>query len=180
MTEHLWDRKGLAGLNALRRQYGLAPLAHVFDQVRCARSQLVMTSPAFDFPATLPAGVRYVGPVLDDPLWAERWSLLPPEGCDPLVLVAMSSTFQNQIALLQRTAMRVTARGAGVSLKRSAGSSAIAAAVRRVLQTSSYRAAAQQLGDAVRRDAAGDALVRELEGIPAERDAPRVAAWGSS
>jgi UDP:flavonoid glycosyltransferase YjiC (YdhE family) len=73
-------------------------------------------------------------------------------------------------------AVRVTARGAGVSLKRSAQPAAIAAAVRRVLQNPSYRAAAQQLGEAVRQDAASDALVRELERIPVEGDdAPRVA-----
>jgi UDP:flavonoid glycosyltransferase YjiC (YdhE family) len=51
-------------------------------------------------------------------------------------------------------AVRVTARGAGVALKRSAEPSAIAAAVRR--------------------DAASDALVRELEGISGES---RVDAW---
>ena len=60
-------------------------------------------------------------------------------------------------------AVRVTARGAGVALKRSAEPDVIAAAVRRVLQNPSYRAAAQQLGEAVRRDAAGDALISELE-----------------
>jgi MGT family glycosyltransferase len=255
--EYQWDRKGLAGLNALRRRHGLAPLEHVFDQVRAARSQLVMTSPAFDFPATLPAGARYVGPVLDDPLWAQLWSLLPPDGRDPLVLVAMSSTFQDQIGSLQRVidaletlpvravvttgpaidgrtlkapanvvvmaraphrdvleyaalvvthgghgtvmkalaagvpmvllphgrdqadnAVRVTTRGAGISLKRSAAPSAIAAAVRQVLQNASYRAAAEHLGEAVRRDAVSDALVREWEAIPVEgHDAPRVPVW---
>ena len=103
LIERLWDSKGLAGLNALRRSYGLAPLAHVFDQVRGARRQLVMTSPAFDFPATLPAGARYVGPVLDDPAWARVVvaGRRPSDG-NPLVLVAMSSTFQDQIGSLQR------------------------------------------------------------------------------
>ena len=247
--ERQWDRKGLAALNALRGQLGLAPLSHVFDQVRAAQSQLVMTSPAFDFPATLPDGARYVGPVLEDPSWAELWSRMPPDGCNPLVLVAMSSTFQDQIGSLQRVidalgtlavravvttgcaidaaalkapanvavmeraphrhvleyaaavvthgghgtvmkalaagvpmvllphgrdqadnAVRVTARGAGVELKRSADPDAIAAAVRRVLQDPSYRAAAQQLGEAVRRDATGDALIRELEATPVEND----------
>ncbi len=221
-VERQFDSKGLDGLNALRRQHGLAPLAHVFDQARAARNQLVMTSSEFDFPATLPAGARYVGPVLDDPLWAQLWSSMPPDGRNPLVLVAMSSTFQDQIGSLQRVidalgtlpvravvttgpaidgaalkapanvavmaraphrdvleyaalvvthgghgtvmkalaagvpmvllphgrdqadnAVRVTTRGAGVALKRSAAPSAIAAAVRRVLQNASYRAAAR-------------------------------------
>jgi UDP:flavonoid glycosyltransferase YjiC (YdhE family) len=47
--------------------------------------------------------VRYVGPQLDDPNWAGRdhWR---PAGDDPLVLVAMSSTFQSQIEPLLRVA----------------------------------------------------------------------------
>jgi hypothetical protein len=35
-----------------------------------------------------------------------------------------------------------------------------------VLQNGSYRVCAHQLGDAVRRDAESDALVRELEDLP--------------
>jgi MGT family glycosyltransferase len=249
--EHLWDAKGLAGLNALRRRHGLSQVAHFLDQVHRARRQLILTSADFDFPGTLPAGARYVGPVLDDPAWAEvtRWT--PPAGGDPLVLVAMSSTFQDQIGCLQRvvdalgtmpvravvttgfaidpaalqpsanvtvvpsaphrqvlrhaalvvthgghgtvmkalaadlpmvllphgrdqadTAARVTARGAGVTLKRSAGSRAIADAVRRVLKDASYRAAARQLGKSVRRDAESDTLVRELEEISNRDERP--------
>jgi MGT family glycosyltransferase len=169
---------------------------------------------------------------------------VPPAGQDPLVLVAMSSTFQDQVGCLQRvldaigtmavrgvmtagpavdaaafdppanvtileraphrqilrqsalvvthgghgtvmkalaagvpmvllphgrdqgdTATRVTMRGAGIALKRTAGSRAIAAAAQRVLQHPSYRAGAQRLGEVIRRDAASDTLVRELETI---------------
>ena len=97
IIERQWDRKGLTGLNTLRRAYGLAPLGHMFDQVRGAHRQLVMTSPALDFPATLPAGVRYVGPVLEDPVWSQGSSWTLPGDGKPLVLVAMSSTFQDQI-----------------------------------------------------------------------------------
>ena len=43
--------------------------------------------------------MRYVGPVLDDPAWTQPWS--PPEGEDPLVLVAMSSTYMEQHVTLQ-------------------------------------------------------------------------------
>ena len=258
ISERQWDRKGLTSLNTLRRTYGLAPLAHMFDQVRGAHRQLVMTSPALDFPATLPAGVRYVGPVLEDPVWSQGSSWTPPGGGQPLVLVSMSSTFQDQIGPLQRviaalgtlpvhaivttgpaidpaalsaapnvtvlahaphrevlrhadavithgghgtvvktlaagvpmvllphgrdqgdTAVRVTARGAGIALKRTATPDAIAAAVREVLQNPTFRASAQQLGESVRRDAddarrempgcATGALLRELEDIPVER-----------
>jgi MGT family glycosyltransferase len=245
LTEYLWDASGLSQLNALRRQYGLAPVSHTLDHLRAARRQLVQTSAEFDFPWTLPANVRYVGPVLDDPVWAQTpW--MPPAGDAPLVLVAMSSTFQDQVGCLQRvldalgtlkirgvmtagpaidvteltppanvtilerashqqilqhaallithgghgtamkalaagvpmvllphgrdqgdTATRVTLRGAGISLSRTAASSTIAAAARRVLQNDSYRTAAQRLGANIRRDAESDALVRELESIAA-------------
>ena len=79
------------------------------------------------------------------------------------------------------TAVRVTARGAGIALKRTARPEAIAAAVTEVLQNPTFRAAAQRLGEAVRRDAddarrqmlgcATGALLRELEDIPAEHSA---------
>ena len=248
VIERLWDHNGLTGLNTLRRAYGLAPLGHVLDQVRGAHRQLVMTSLAFDFPATLPATVRYVGPVLDDPVWSQASQWTPPASGMPLVLVAMSSTFQDQIGSLRRvisalstlpvhgivttgpainpaalgaapnvtvlayaphrevlrqaaalvthgghgtvvkalaagvpmvllphgrdqgdTAVRVTARGAGVALKRTAQPQAIAAAVREVLENPTFRASAQQLGESVRRDADAAALLRELEDIPVER-----------
>ena len=62
----------------------------------------MLTSAAFDFPARLPANVRYVGAQLDDPAWAEACAL--PGGDGPLVLVAMSSTFQDHADSLQRVA----------------------------------------------------------------------------
>jgi UDP:flavonoid glycosyltransferase YjiC (YdhE family) len=64
------------------------------------------------------------------------------------------------------TAVRVTTRGAGIALKRTAGADTIAAAIRDVLQRPAYRAAAQQLGKSVRSDAAAATLLRELEDIP--------------
>jgi MGT family glycosyltransferase len=251
LTERLWDAKGLEPLNALRRRLGLEPLAHVFDQVRRARRQLVLTSPGFDFPAAVSDAVRYVGPVLDDPPWADAAPWTPPAGMGPLVLVAMSTTFQDQIECLQRvvdalgrlpvravvttgpaidpralraqpsvsvlasaphrrvmreaalvvthgghgtvmkalaagvpmvlmphgrdqadTAVRVTERGAGITLGRAAHAEAIAGAVRKVLDTPSYRAAACSLGELVRRDERGTTLIQELEtlcGGPAEK-----------
>lgn len=95
-------RKGLPGLNALRAERGLAPLDDLFDQVHAARRVLVLTSAGFDFPAELPAHVRYVGAVLDDPTWAAAPAWSAPPGDDPLVLVGLSSTFQDQAAALQR------------------------------------------------------------------------------
>ena len=72
----------------------------VWDQATHADQVLVLTSEAFDFPAELDANVHYVGPRLDDPAWVEPWT--PPPGDDPLVLVALSSTFQDQVGTLQR------------------------------------------------------------------------------
>jgi MGT family glycosyltransferase len=102
LAERMWGARALPRINQVRADHGLAPLAHFADQVHRARRQLVMTSAAFDFPARLPPGARYVGPVLDDPGWAGAAAWTPPPGDDPLVAVAMSSTFQDQAGCLQR------------------------------------------------------------------------------
>ncbi|WP_265522772.1 nucleotide disphospho-sugar-binding domain-containing protein [Oerskovia flava] len=97
----LFDRYALAPVNTVRAEYRLGPLATTWGQLGRARRQLVLTSAAFDFPARLPDNARYVGPVLDDPSWAAGpWEAPPGDG--PLVLVAMSSTFQDHVACLQR------------------------------------------------------------------------------
>ncbi|KAA0979084.1 glycosyltransferase [Paeniglutamicibacter gangotriensis] len=98
----LVDRYALAPLNELRAEYGLSPLATTWDQVHHAKSQLILTSPAFDFPAELPANAHYVGPILDDPAWTTDAQWAPPTGETPLVVVAMSSTFQNHLQCMQR------------------------------------------------------------------------------
>jgi MGT family glycosyltransferase len=94
----------LPRLNAVIERYELLPLDNVFELYdRCSRV-LVMTSPSFDFSAPqLPANVRYVGPQLDDPDWAAsaEWRR---QGSEPLVLVATSSVYQDQINLLGRIA----------------------------------------------------------------------------
>ena len=47
--------------------------------------------------------MRYVGPQLDEPLWAQPWSSpWPADHPDPLVVVGLSTSFQHQGALLQR------------------------------------------------------------------------------
>ncbi len=102
ITNRIFER-ALPVLNAARTEHGLAPLRSFYDQVLTADRILVLTSPTFDYAAPfVPPNVRYVGPVLDEPAWADPWA--PPGiGNDkPLVLVALSSTFQDQTALLQR------------------------------------------------------------------------------
>ena len=97
-------RAGLPPVNAARAAYDLAPLSFFYDQALSVARILVLTSPAFDYASpTVPANVRYVGPILDDPDWAHPWT--PPwSAADdrPLVLVGFSSTYQNQGPLLRR------------------------------------------------------------------------------
>ncbi|WP_020107456.1 glycosyltransferase [Nocardia sp. 348MFTsu5.1] len=243
LTQRQWN-KGVPALNALRASYGLAPVRELFDQLRSARKHLVLTSAEFDFPARLPNHVRYVGAVLDDPAWATGTAWTPPPGEDPLVLVALSSTFQDQVACLQRVidalaqmpvrgyvttgpaidpaaldapdnvtvvaaaphsqvlphahavithaghgtvvralaagipilslphgrdqadnAVRVSTRGAGITLSRNATPQKIVAATARLLDDPTYAAAATELGAIINRDAASGALVHELEEI---------------
>jgi MGT family glycosyltransferase len=95
--------KGLPTLNAARAAYRLPPLRSFYDQVLTADRILVLTSATFDYAAPfVPDNVRYVGPVLDDPSWAEPWTSPRPDDDRPLVLVGLSSTYQDQPSLLQR------------------------------------------------------------------------------
>ncbi len=102
-VEQMFD-SGLPALNAARAALGLAPLAHVMDQLKAAELELLGTSRAFDFPAApLPSRVRYVGPLLADPGWARAWtSPWPAADPRPLVVVAFSTTFQNHAGVLQK------------------------------------------------------------------------------
>lgn len=96
--------KGLPALNAASAAHGVAPSKDLWDLVRDADRALVLTSAHFDFAAGhVPDNVRYVGPVLDEPMWAEPWrSPWPSDHPDPLVVVGLSSTFQDQVPLLRR------------------------------------------------------------------------------
>jgi MGT family glycosyltransferase len=95
---------GTAAFNATRRALGLLPLTHPFEQITRLARHLVLTSPAFDFPATsLPKNVVYTGPELDDPAWVDPWNSPWLAGDQrPLVVVGFSTTFQNQGRLLSR------------------------------------------------------------------------------
>jgi len=94
----------LKNLNAVRTAMGLRPLTSVFEQFERANRLLVLTSQAFDFPAdSLPANVRYVGPQLDDPAWLAPWEPAPTgDGHLPLVLVSLSTTYQQQGDVVRR------------------------------------------------------------------------------
>lgn len=239
---------GLSSLNAARRQFALAPIADVGQQAAVASRYLLLTSRAFDFQAdSLPEHIRYVGPELKDPSWSAPWkSPWPTNDERPLVLVAFSTTFQNQLATVARTitaleslpvratvtlgpalqdlpvsgaeniqvvasashsdilgaaaavithaghgtvmralaagvpllcmpmgrdqndnAVRVATRGAGLELSPAASVAQIRSAIQQLLGDSTYRRAAQTLGEAVLRDAAGSTVIEELEAAAA-------------
>jgi MGT family glycosyltransferase len=97
-------KAGLPRLNAARIALGLPALQHWSEMIDHLERILVLTSPAFDFKAdSLPPQVRYAGPIIDDPTWADAWqSPWPGDHPHPLVVVGLSTTFQNQGALLER------------------------------------------------------------------------------
>jgi MGT family glycosyltransferase len=103
VVNRLFDR-ALPTLNAARHANGLAPLRSFYDQVLDTDAILVLSSATFDFASPfVPTNVSYVGPVLDDPGWAQPWQQpWPASNRDPLVLVGFSSTFQDQVPLLRR------------------------------------------------------------------------------
>ena len=253
-------RSGLPALNSARADYGLAPLKDPWDQLRSCESVLVTTARAFDFPAAVPPRVEYVGPVMDDPLWATAapGSAAPGQspgdpadplgrgGTDddlPLVVVGVSGSFVwGQDDMLRRiaaalaslpvrglvctgptvapedvpgsdrvrvvraaphsevfpqasvvvthgghgtitkalahgkpvlclpgfrdqkdNAVRMTTRGAGLSLKPSASPAAIARALRRLLEEPQFTAAAAELGSRIRAEMDEDRLIALLE-----------------
>lgn len=106
--------KYVDSFNAARRDLGLPQLADARALIGVyheAHLRLIQTARAFDFPITpAPANVRYVGPVLDEPDWTGTWdSPWPPGDRRPLVVASLSTTFQNQRAVLDRIAQALGA-----------------------------------------------------------------------
>lgn len=103
MTKRFYD-KVVPSFNAARATLGMPPIRSALEQLTRADRTLVLTSPAFDFTSPhVPSNVHWVGAQLDDPSWAETWrSPWPESDRRPLVLVGLSSTFQDQVPLLQR------------------------------------------------------------------------------
>ncbi|MGC9342376.1 MAG: glycosyltransferase [Bacteroidales bacterium] len=94
-----------AKLNAIRDSLDLKPLENVSDLIHSADLRLIQTLPEFDFPIQpAPKNVRYTGPILDSPDWAGSWeSPWPKVDERPLVVVAFSSTFQDQKQAIQNS-----------------------------------------------------------------------------
>ncbi len=96
--------RGLPAVNRARRQHGLPPLPRIVDQLHHVQLVLVLTSESFDFHGEAhPGHVRYVGPVLADPRWADAWhSPWRADDARPLVVVSFSSTYMAQERVLAR------------------------------------------------------------------------------
>ena len=73
------------------------------DLFHGANLRLIQTLERFDFPLKpKPANVRYTGPVLNDPDWVSHWANPWPKwDTRPLVVISLSSTFQNQHTTIQ-------------------------------------------------------------------------------
>jgi UDP:flavonoid glycosyltransferase YjiC (YdhE family) len=99
----MW-KKGLPAYNRARSKFGLAPLDDIWSQYDRLAGVCMLTAECFDFASTAPSpNQRYLGPVLDDPVWAHDITWTPPwpaSNTDPLVLVGLSSTYQHQQAAL--------------------------------------------------------------------------------
>jgi MGT family glycosyltransferase len=93
----------LPRFNEARATLGLGPITDICDQHQSAEAHFFATARAFDFaPEVLPPKMQYVGPLLGDPPWAERWrSPFPANDSRPLALVSFSTTFQNHAGVLQ-------------------------------------------------------------------------------
>jgi MGT family glycosyltransferase len=245
-TVAMFDR-GLESYNGIRASLGLAPLAHVTDEILTLDLFLLATSRSFDFPvAELPDRLHYVGPQLNEPsqsaAWESPWAASDPR---PLVVVGFSTTFQNHAGVLQKVidaaadlpvrvlvtlgpvdadevcaaantmlvpnaphnavmreaslvvthgghgtvmrdlvnhlpvliiphgrdqpenAIRVTERGAGLSLRADAKVEEIRSAIRRLLDDPSFAAAASRLGEAVAEEVSESRAVPLLEELAA-------------
>ncbi len=96
--------RGLPALNAAREQLQLNALHHPWQAYDRAARMLVLTSPSFDWTGkSLPSNVRFAGPQIDDPAWAEAWqSPWQADAPSPLVVASLSTTYMNQDALTQK------------------------------------------------------------------------------
>lgn len=93
----------LSRINRFREGWGLPKIKKTVDLYNRADLRIIQTLRDFDFPVEpAPANVRYTGPVLDDPDWVEN-GFMPWLKKDnrPLVVISLSSTFQNQSKVIQ-------------------------------------------------------------------------------
>ncbi len=96
--------KYLPVVNSVRVKYELPPVKTLIDIFHRVDLRFLQTCEAFDFPIKpAPANVRYVGAELGDPDWVDTWeNPWPAHDNRPLVIVGLSTTFQNQRAVIER------------------------------------------------------------------------------
>jgi MGT family glycosyltransferase len=95
---------GQAALAVARNALGLPAIKSPLAYLQQVDPILVLTSPAFEFPARFPRNVRIVGPILDDPATDEATARWTTTGTDrPLVLVSFSTTFQGHGRMVSQT-----------------------------------------------------------------------------
>ncbi len=95
--------KHLSSINSIRAKYTLPKLNDMTELIHQTDLRLIQTLSIFDFPLEpAPVNVRYTGPVLDDPDWTEIWTNpWTEDDLRPLVVISLSSTFQNQAQSIQ-------------------------------------------------------------------------------
>jgi UDP:flavonoid glycosyltransferase YjiC (YdhE family) len=92
----------LPSFNDTCARLGVPALSHTMDLFDRPARVLLAMSRAFDFEAdSLPANLRYVGPLLDQPGWSEPWRA-PWSTNRPRVLIAGSTGAQGQGELIQK------------------------------------------------------------------------------
>lgn len=91
-------------INGSRNSLGLGPLNRTADLIDRVDLRLITTLKSFDFPIEPAAkNTRYTGPILDEPDWTGDWEdPWPADDTRPLVVVSLSTTFQDQQATIQR------------------------------------------------------------------------------
>ena len=107
LSEHLYGKAMLPGLNGLREQRGLDPFESPFDLFTNPDRVIVTSAEPLEYGRTdLPEKIRMVGPQLWDPP-AETPAWLDEPG-DPWVLVTCSTHYQGdeQLALTAAEALR--------------------------------------------------------------------------
>jgi UDP:flavonoid glycosyltransferase YjiC (YdhE family) len=131
---------------------------------------LVTTGPAVAQQALRPAANTTIVPSAPHRTVLEQAALTVSHGGHGTVMKALAAGVPLVLMPHGRdqadTAVRVSARGGGVTIARTAGVARIRAAARCVLENRSYQRAARRLGDAIERDARCNRLVEELEDIP--------------
>jgi MGT family glycosyltransferase len=96
-------RPYIPAINAMRAEFGLSAVEGMADVHDACALSIVAMPKEFEPEMTLPPNATYVGPVLDGPdLSARADQLEVADGPEPLVVVSLSTSYQDQAPVLQR------------------------------------------------------------------------------